>query len=200
MKKAFTLLELLIVVMIITMILWSLVFLFPKNTNKQAEFGKECSTYIYHEIQTEINNLNRNKVQIISGTKHYPISKTIKFGTWTNEITIQSIFDNTWSFSNTLTSTTWTCQNKDINNIDQYFIQITTWWSVFMDNHWTTQISNQSNQNYFELNACTVADSNNCISTSKLIFHQTSQKVEQVFYPEVHSESSSALSPASPEV
>ncbi len=178
-QKAYTLIEIIIVVIILSLIMSAFKSFIPNRDNKQSKFGKECSQYIYQEIQNEISNLKKNKSENLSWTLYQPLFKSIRRTTLNNTIEISTNYNESQN-------TTWffvkdsICKSKDINNIENYLIQVgTSWWYITINQWWNFDIQNYD---YFQIISCIDTwNQSTCIANSKIIFNKAAQTIEQKF-------------------
>jgi uncharacterized protein YxeA len=61
MKKAFTLIEIIVIVGILAILLWTSSFLRNRNEDEKIKYWKECSNYIFQEVLNQDNNIKKNK-------------------------------------------------------------------------------------------------------------------------------------------
>ena len=169
MKKAFTLLEILIVVIIISLMIWALGYFMPNKENKQIKFGKISSINIYTEIENSLQNFRKNKtlnswwviynvdkiqIEVNSGSAYI----LVKF---TNTITIKEQY---------LTK---------INEEEQkYNIKINSWRHMKASN--TNLRDIQFEWTWAIINSC-IEENTNCIPISKIIFNKAAQTIQQKF-------------------
>lgn len=176
--KAYTLLELIIVIIILTLLIWAFKWFMQNKNNKQIYFWKQCSQYIYQEIVTEINNLKRNKIENISGTDYSQIKKYIDINTNTINInkTMTNILTNEEYETQRSIISENECLNKDIKNTNNYLITINQSGNLMF----TPQGIHINDNNIFEINICIdTGNKDTCIPSSQIIFNQVAQTIDQ---------------------
>lgn len=185
MKKAYTLLEILIVVIILALMIGVFWFYLPNRWDEQIKHGKECSSYIYNEIKNKVNNIKTNKWVNIPGWRWWTLCYTKELilstlNDWNIEISISCDKAGLPLIEEYLTTSQLKC-NTDIDNKNKYFIKTTsTWWAIVLNNNLKIlDLFNKTNSD-LTTNVCTdPSESNSCIPISKIIFNQASKKLEQ---------------------
>lgn len=176
--KAYTLLELIIVIIILTLLIWAFRWFMPNKNNKQIDFWKQCSQYIYQEIISDINSFKRNEIETISWTQYSQLSKQVDIDTHEIKI-IRNMIDiennNEEQIAKMIVS--WNnCLDQNIINKNNYLIKINTNGSI-------TYLSDNiqiSDNNIFEISSCIdTGDNNTCIPSSQIKFNQAAQTIEQ---------------------
>lgn len=176
--KAYTLLEMIIVIIILTLLIWAFSSFMPSKNNKQIEFWETCSQYIYQEIVTEINDLKRNKIENIDWVEYSQNLKELNIDI--NKININKKMINNLTkadYEAQKIIITWNqCLSDNIKNTNNYLIKI--------DQAETLIFSAQdiyiSNNNMFEISTCIDTWNNNtCIPSSQIIFNQATQTIDQ---------------------
>jgi prepilin-type N-terminal cleavage/methylation domain-containing protein len=177
-KKGYTLLEMIIVMIILTLLIWAFRSFAPNKNNKQVEFWNSCSQYIYQEITSEINSLNKDKIEIINWTGYYQSWKQIDISI--NEIKIIKKMteienNNEIEFTNMIIS--WNnCLDDNIKNTNNYLIKVDNAWYIT----YTPKNIIISGNNTFKISSCIdIWDHNTCIPTLQLIFNQAAQTINQ---------------------
>lgn len=181
MKKAYTLLEIIIVIVILTLFIGAFQYFSPNKDKAQKEFWTQCTNYIYQEIETEINNLKKNKTEYWSWIIYSPISKIIERKHLNNTLSIITKYNNQWTIEQQEKYYTKDsiCNYDKIINIKQYLIQITNEWGVEIDQSWDFTIQNDS---WFQIDSCiNTWDQNTCIPISKILFNKAWQTINQKF-------------------
>ncbi len=183
MKKAYTLLEILIVVIILALMIGVFWFYLPNRDDEQIKYWKECSNYLYQIIQSEINYQEKNKSEIISWVLYYPRLKIINFiktnNAYDNTIQIKSFFyDYIWFIEKTPLKW-WIPEN---NTSEKYIISI-DWEFSFMNSITINEdkFKSQNRINETILLSCLSHDQNTCTPISKIIFNDAAQIITQKF-------------------
>lgn len=185
MKKAYTLLEILIVVIIIALMIWVFGFFMPDRDEKQIKFGKESSNYIYSTIIDWLNTIKKNKSTTYNWKSEYLDQILIIFhpqqSARDNKIEITYSLENWNKFSNIPLKDWGIINNTEINNSDKYRIQMLTWYRISINNNWELSIPENDYEDMV-LNSCIdIWDENTCIPISKIIFNQAAQTIQQKF-------------------
>jgi len=174
MKKWFTLVELIIVIWIIAILIWSISFFKPKEQDKKIKFWKECSNYIFQEILNEKNNIEKNKTinsgwQILSHIE----SKISKEKEWT-WLKLESFYKNDNKITKELINSYWFCLTEHISNKNNYIMKPNNNFSI------NIQKNNISTKDNEILSVCSV-EWNDCLEISKINYNKSSNKFEQQF-------------------
>jgi len=185
--KAYTLIEIMVVVIIITIFIWMFRWFSSNKNNKQIEFGEKCSQYIYQEIISEINDLKRNKIENISWTNYSQVWKKININSHTINF-IKTMKKNSNNKDNKILTTTktiiswYTCLNSNIKNPNNYLTVINNTWDITF----TPNNIYISGNNTFEINTCVIiwnkedkGDTMTCTQDSQIIFNQAAQTIDQ---------------------
>lgn len=172
MKKWFTLIELIVVIWIIAILIWSISFFRPKEEDKKIKFGKECSNYIFQEILNEKNNIEKNKTinsgwQILSH-----LSSNIALTEESTWLSIKSYYDNNIEISKDLTNSDWLCLAEHISYRNNYIIKPNKNFSIKI------QKNNISITNNGILSVCTI-ELQDCIEISTITYNKANNKFEQ---------------------
>ncbi len=104
----------------------------PNREDEQLKYWKECSNYIYNDIVSEINNVKKNKIQIIDWVWYYP--KWV----WISFIYTHLSYDHTLLINNSyewyigVVDKTpiyyWECEYKQSDKYKIWFIYETWYW------------------------------------------------------------------------
>jgi hypothetical protein len=181
MKKWFTLIELIIVIWIIAILIWSISFFRPKEEDQKIKFGKECSNYIFQEILNEKNNIEKNKT-INSGWQVLShLSWDIKPDAEKTWLNINSYYENNITITKKITNTNWFCLSENISYRNNYIIKPSDDFSI------NIQKNNISTTDTEILSVCTI-EWNECIEISKINYNKASNKFEQKFCYSFNSE------------
>ena len=174
MKKAFTLIELIIVVWIIVILIWSISFFKQKDEDKKIKFWKECSNYIFKEIINEKNNFEKNTT-INSGLKVLSyLSSTITKDKENESLIINSYYENELLISKELINSDWFCLTEYVSNGNDYTIKP-------HEEFWINiQKDNIHSNNKEILSVCTT-EGNDCLEISKMYYNKANNKFEQQF-------------------
>jgi len=199
MKKAYTLLEILIVVIIIALMIWIFGFFIPDRDQEQIKYGKECSNYIYNTILNKTNNFKKNKsitwqnyikkinINIYSAVPWWEYIGDEEQITHIYSYIKETINNNNIKQTN-LISTGGKCLNNITNN-NKYNIKLWEKWIIICweKNKILYLSENESCENIIyekwevKISSCNIYWNSNCIPISKIIFNQASQKIEQKF-------------------
>lgn len=175
-QKAYTLIEIIIVVIILALMMSAFKSFIPNRDNKQRKFWKECSQYIYQEIQNEIFDLKKNKSKNLNWTIYQALAKNIVRTQNNNTIKIETKYKEAEITSLFLVKDG-ICNAEYLNNIENYLIQITTSWHNTISQWWAFSIAND---NYFQINSCiNIWNQSTCIANSKIKFNKAAQTIEQ---------------------
>lgn len=170
MKKAFTLIEIIVIVWILAILLSTTSFLWSKNESEKIRYWKECSNYIFQEIINEHNNIEKNKIINFSTIGWVKIEKEEANGYWL----VVNIFNESWvSISNKkLINTNWSCTAEHISNKKNYIINTD---KEFLIGIW-------KNDNFANeiIKVCENWEPN-CIEISKINYHKTINKFKLKF-------------------
>lgn len=169
-NKAFTLIELLIVIIILTILMWTIWFFLPDKVDKKIKFGKECSNYIFQEILNEKNNIEKNKI-INSWWIVYPHTlSNISTNKENLSLKIESIYWNK-ILDREIINWNWICLSKSISNQNSYIIKSDTISininakSVFQDNQLILNVCDKNKEN--------------CLSMSHIEYNKAIWKFEK---------------------
>ncbi len=174
MKKWFTLVELIIVIWIIAILIWSISFFRPKEQDKKIKFGKECSNYIFQEILNEKNNVEKNKtINSWWQTLSHIQSKILKEKEWT-WLKVESIYENDITITKELTNINWFCLAEHISYKNNYTIRPSGGFSI------NIQKNNIVLNNDAILSVCNI-DWVECVEISKIIYNKANNRFEQQF-------------------
>lgn len=179
MKKAYTLLEILIVVIILALMIWVFGFYLPNRSDEQVKFGKECSNYINNEINNSYKEIIQGHWEVFS----WELNRIFKFALtsyWTT-IQLRKFYENNENISKNL---------KYQNN--KYICKSTTGEPEYWDYPWYIITKNNWNNydhrwyrdgspyiNRIIINSCDQSWS--CIPISEIFYNQVLQEVEQKF-------------------
>lgn len=169
-NKAYTLLEILIVVSIITVMIWMFWYFTPNKNDKQIDFWKTSSKNIYNKISKSHLNIIRNHTEIFWSWKDIEdIDMTTILFTWIDNqiLIISEQYNDSKSYEIT----------KEFTYKNDKYINITTWEQnkIKIDNNNSINYNNTTTTKVCEL-AIT-----NCIPISKIIFNKAAQTISQKF-------------------
>ncbi|HRX63717.1 MAG TPA: type II secretion system protein [Candidatus Absconditabacterales bacterium] len=181
MKKAYTLLEILLVVIIISLIGGTFGFFLPNREDAQIKYGKECSEYVYNTIQKEFQNVKKNKGERLSGNIYYPNEKVFKSiqsshggGATENASFIVTHFSNTGETKREILLSGGICTLQKSNKYD---INLIGGVEISMKQE---GFKNQLLINELQILSCE-KNGETCIPISKLIFNEAAQTIQQKF-------------------
>jgi hypothetical protein len=172
MKKAFTLIEIIVIVGILAILLWTSSFLRNRNEDEKIKYWKECSNYIFQEVLNQDNNIKKNKtinswdeillITWIQIKKENKDSYLVSMNTFNEKSELNS--------QNTLINNKWSCTADHISNKNNYIINT--------DDDFMIRI--QKNNNFAYKTTISVCDFgwNNCIEISKIEYNQASNKFD----------------------
>lgn len=174
MKKAFTLMELIIVIGILAVILW-ISYIFRGNSeSEKIKYWKECSKHIFQEVLNQNNNIKKNK--IINSWDETILIKEIKIqpksdGSWYHNWLYMTIINEKWEISEikTLINDDWTCAADYILNKNKYKIET----SNFLDN-------DELDNDEVKLQVCSPWGWN-CSEITKIKYNKASNKFDLYF-------------------
>lgn len=174
MKKGYTLIEIIFVIIIITIVIWS-IWIFVPQENQQKQFWINCSNYIYTQIIENKNKITHNNYYIISWIQYKWTSYGIKRAEWL----IKQKNEYEWigsGIENTLIQS-WIC-NTNIQNQNNYYMFF-SWdeWGLIL---FTDYLEIEWPNNYIDFFSCNEYNIfSTCIPVSRIIFWKWTYNITQ---------------------
>ncbi len=170
MKKAFTLIELIIVIGILAVILWTSYIFRGNNENDKIKYWKECSIYIFQEILNQDNNIKKNKT--INSWDKALLMPGVAIKPKGNISWLYMLSENLEN-NKTLINSDWSCTADHIQNKNEYIIRN-------KDNDFSINIEKDNNFAAGTIEVCNPWGWN-CIEISKIEYNKASNKFDLYF-------------------